>query len=62
MIPCWHRAELMVESLRTGDPDLVLHYLLQDHRTRSLAQAEGLLEAWLSDERNGRIARVFGRT
>jgi alpha-galactosidase len=61
MIPCWHRAELMVQALRTGDPDLVLLYLLNDHRTRSLEQAEALLDAWLADERNGRIARIFGK-
>ena len=61
MIPCWHRAELMVQALRTGDPDLVLLYLLNDHRTRSLEQAESLLDAWLADERNGRIARIFGK-
>jgi alpha-galactosidase/6-phospho-beta-glucosidase family protein len=60
MIPCWHRAELMVQALRIGDPDLVLLYLLNDQRTRSLEQAEALLKEWLRDERNGRIARIFG--
>ena len=60
MIPCWHRAELMVQALRTGDPDLVLLYLLEDHHTRSLEQAEALLDEWLADERNGRIRRLFG--
>jgi alpha-galactosidase len=60
MIPCWHRAELMVQALRTGDPDLVLLYLLDDHRTHSLEQAEALLDAWLADERNGRMRQLFG--
>jgi alpha-galactosidase len=61
MIPRWHRAELMVKALQTGDPDLVLLYLLDDHRTHSLEQAEVLLEEWLADPRNERMARCFGR-
>ena len=60
MIPCWHRAELMVQALRSGDRGLLLLYLLEDHRTRSLEQAEALLDEWLVDERNGRIRRLFG--
>jgi alpha-galactosidase len=62
MIPRWHQAELMVQALRTGDPDLVLLYLLNDHRTQTLAQAEGLLREWFADPRNERLARHFGRT
>jgi alpha-galactosidase/6-phospho-beta-glucosidase family protein len=61
MIPRWHRAELMVEALRTGDPDLLLLYLLDDQRTRSLEQAEALLGKWLADPRNERLARIFGK-
>ena len=60
MIPRWHEAELMVEALRSADRDLVLLYLLQDQRTRSLEQAESLLDEWLADPRNGRLARIFG--
>ena len=60
MIPRWHRAEMMVEALRSGDRGLLLLYLLHDHRTRSLEQAEALLDEWLADERNGRIAGIFG--
>jgi alpha-galactosidase len=59
MIPRWHRAELMVEALRTGDPDMLLLYLLDDQRTRSLEQAEALLDEWLADPRNERLARIF---
>jgi alpha-galactosidase len=62
MIPRWHRAELVVQALRTGDRDLLLLYLLNDHRTRSLEQAESLLDEWLADERNARVARLFGAT
>jgi alpha-galactosidase/6-phospho-beta-glucosidase family protein len=60
MIPRWHRAELVVKALQTGDPDLILLYLLNDARTKSLEQAEQLIDAWLADPRNERVARVFG--
>jgi alpha-galactosidase len=60
MIPRWHEAELVVEALRSGDRDLVLLYLLQDQRTRSLGLAEALLDEWLADPRNERMARLFG--
>jgi alpha-galactosidase len=60
MIPRWHRAELMVKALQTGDPDLVLLYLLNDHRTHSLEQAKALLGEWFADPRNARVARHFG--
>jgi alpha-galactosidase len=60
MIPRWHEAELLVEALRSADRNLVLLYLLQDQRTRSLEQAESLLDEWLADPRNGRLARIFG--
>jgi alpha-galactosidase len=60
MIPRWHRAELMVEALRAGDRGLLLLYMLDDHRTQTLEQAEALVDEWLGDERNTRIARIFG--
>lgn len=60
MIPRWHRAELMVNALRTGDRDMLLLYLLEDHRTRSLEQADVLLNEWLADPRNERMACLFG--
>lgn len=58
MIPRWQRAELVVEALRQGDRDLLLHYLLVDPRTQSLAQAESLIDAWLSDKRNRSTGQV----
>ena len=61
MIPRWREAEQMVEALRTGDRDLVLLYLLEDHRTRSLEQAEKLLDAWLADPRNEPMRRLMGK-
>ena len=60
MIPRWREAEQMVEAVLTGDRDLLLLYLLEDHRTRSLEQAESLLDEWLADPRNGRMAELFG--
>jgi len=60
MIPQWHKAELMVEALRTGDRGLLLLYLLNDHRTQTLEQTEALVAEWLADERNARIAGIFG--
>jgi alpha-galactosidase len=59
MIPRWHQAELMINALQRGDRDLLLLYLLEDPRTRSLEQAEALLEEWLADRRNKRLARLF---
>jgi len=59
MIPRWHETELVVEALRTGDRGLLLLYLLNDHRTQTLEQAEALVDEWLADERNTRIARIF---
>jgi len=60
MIPRWKEAEQFVECLRSGDRNLLLIHLLEDHRTRSLEQAEALLDAWFSDSRNDRVARLFG--
>ena len=59
MIPRWHKAETMVESLRTCDRQLLLHYLLYEPRTSTLEQAEGLLSEWLADSRNKTVAERF---
>jgi alpha-galactosidase len=61
MIPRYHRAEQMVEALRQADRDLLLVYLLDDPRTRTLEQAEGLLREWLAHPQNWRVAHHFGR-
>jgi alpha-galactosidase len=60
MIPRWSEAELFVEALRSGDPDVMLHSLMADPRTRSLDQAKALMDEWLADPRNGRLTRLFG--
>ena len=62
MIPRWVRAEQMVEAVRAGSRELLLLYLLDDPRTRSLDQAEALIEEWLADPRNDRLARIFSST
>ena len=59
MIPRWHEAELMIQAVLTGDPDFVLQYLLADHRTQTLQQAERLVAAWLEHPRNTAIRRHF---
>ena len=60
MAPRWHKAETMVESLRAGDRELLLQYLLIEPRTTSLEQAEGLLDEWLREPRNRDVAERFG--
>ena len=61
MVPRWQRAELLVESFRQGSRELLLACLLYDQRTRSLEQAERLIDEWLADPRNERVARQYGR-
>ena len=60
MVPRWHQAELKIESLRNGDRELLLNFLLADPRTTSLEQAEKLIERWLAEPNNQAVARRFG--
>ena len=59
MIPRWHKAELMVNAIRSGDRDMLLLYLLNDHRTKNLEQAEKLIDAWIDHPENERIRQIF---
>jgi alpha-galactosidase len=59
MIPRWQRAEQMVEALVSGDRDILLHYVLNDPRTRSLEQAERMLSEWLGHPKNADMAKLF---
>ena len=59
MVPHWQRAEMEVEAIRKHDRELLLLTLLHDQRTRSLAQAEALLDEWLADPRNRSVTEVF---
>jgi len=60
MIPRWQHAELVVNAMRTRDPGLLLLCLLHNHQTRSLEQAEKLLDAWLAHPQAKDIAQHFG--
>jgi len=59
MIPRWHLAELKVNAMREQKYEYLLLYLLEDHRTKNLEQAESLLEEWLSDSHNDILAKMF---
>jgi alpha-galactosidase len=62
MIPRWLKAERMVEALRRRDRDILLLYFLEDQRTKSLEQAESLLNEWLAEPGNERLANLFAVT
>ena len=59
MMPRWHRAELMINTISSGDRDLLLLYLLNDHKTKNLEQAEKLIDAWINHPGNERIHSIF---
>jgi len=60
MMPRLWRAECIIEAFLTGDRRILLSLLLDDHRSRSLAQAERLLDALLSLPLNRKLAEMFG--
>ena len=53
MNPHWCRAEMAVEAVKTGDRNILLSYLLSNPQTKSLEQAERLIDAWLAEPQNG---------
>lgn len=59
MIPRWKTAELMIEAARTQDRSLLLLYLLEDHRTQSVEQAETFLQTWLDHPSNEQIKHTL---
>ena len=59
MIPRWREAEQIVECMRQRNLNLFKILLLGDARTRSLDQVEGLLDEWISDPHNEKLARYF---
>ena len=59
MIPRMLRMEWILEGFLTGDKKVLLHMLLEDHRTRSLEQAKMLIEDILSLPINRDIAKHF---
>jgi alpha-galactosidase len=48
----WCRAEMLVEAVRSKDRNVLLSYILDDQRTRSLEMAEKLIDEWLAEPRN----------
>jgi len=59
MIPFWKTSELIIEAIRSGDRDIVLALLLEDRRTKSLEEAQGFLDEWLSPSNNSELASIF---
>ncbi len=59
MIPRWAYAELMVEAVRQHDKDLLVYYMLEDHRTRSYEQAANYIDAWLNMPGNDVMKAYF---
>jgi len=60
MLPRLWEAEMWIEAFVTGDRRLLLRLVLEDHRTRSLEQAEGLLDALMAMPANAAVAERFG--
>jgi len=59
IIPRMLRMEWSLEAFLTGDKRILLHILLDDHRTRSLEQAEALIEDLLSLSFNREMAKHY---
>ena len=60
MLPRMLRMEWSLEAFLTGDRKVLLHILLEDHRTRSLEQAEAVMEDTLSLPINRDLSEYFG--
>ncbi len=52
ILPRMSRANNIIEAYRTGDRDLLVLDLMNDHRTRSYEQAKGLIDDLLAQEWN----------
>jgi len=59
MIPRWREAEQAAECMRLRSYNLLLQFILNDPRTQSLKQAEGLLAEWLENPNNTRLQNYF---
>ena len=59
MVPRWNQAERMIQALRSRERNDLLLYLLADHRTKSIDQAQELLDEWFSEPRNTTLAQSF---
>jgi alpha-galactosidase len=61
LVPRWHSAELAVQAMQHRDRDLLLLAVLQHPQTRSLEQAEDLIDDWLAEPANRRVREHFGK-
>ena len=52
ILPRMSRANNIIEAYRTGDRDLLVLDLMNDHRTRSYEQAKGVIADLLAQEWN----------
>lgn len=59
MIPRWNYAELLIEAVIQKDFDLLLMYMLEDHRTRNYEQAKDFLDEMFNDEQNSYLKNYF---
>ncbi|MBN1401933.1 MAG: hypothetical protein JXA74_13920, partial [Anaerolineae bacterium] len=62
LLPRILKAEKELLAYRTGDRDLLVSCLLDEHRTRSLEQAERTVDEMLSFPGNEAVAERFGRS
>ena len=59
--PRIHKAEMDLLAYTSGDRDVLVQSILDDHRSQSLEQAEGVVDAMLALPWNQRLAERFGR-
>jgi alpha-galactosidase/6-phospho-beta-glucosidase family protein len=59
LAPRWHQAELLIQALISRARSDLLLYLLADHRTQGVDQAQELLDDWFSEPRNTGMAQHF---
>jgi alpha-galactosidase/6-phospho-beta-glucosidase family protein len=59
--PRIHKAEMDLLAYSSGDRDVLVQSVLDDHRSQSLEQAEGVVDAMLALPWNQRLAERFGQ-
>jgi len=59
IIPRWQRMEVILQAFKEGDRTSLLLLLMEDHRTKSLEQAETLIEELLAQPWNSDMANHY---
>src|SRR5205823_5237038 len=59
--PRIHKAEMDLLAYTSGDRDVLVQSILDDHRSQSLEQAEGVVDSLLALPWNQRLAERFGQ-